>query len=107
MEDADLHLRSRLTFLFAALSHSQEFLKFTGGIIATVVLVFASWFANRPLGGHHLKVGRSSVRDLSLYDVRYTGALYDEKYTYTFTAPCVSIRFCRPTSTYQIGRAHV
>lgn len=100
MGDGDLHLRSRLTLLSHAFSRLKEFLKFTGGIIATVVLVLASWLVNRPLGGHHLKIGRSSVRDLSLYDVRYTGALYDEKYTYTFTAPCVSIRFCRPTSTY-------
>ncbi|KAI0732419.1 hypothetical protein C8Q72DRAFT_874338 [Fomitopsis betulina] len=81
-------------------SKDEQFLNFTGGIIATIILVLVSWLLNRPLGGHHLQIGRSSVQGLSAYDVRYTGALYDEKYTYTFTAPCISIRFCRPTSAY-------
>ena len=100
MEDNDCQLQSRWTLLVDAYSRFQEFLKFTGGIIATVVLVLASWLVHRPLGGHHLRIGRISVGDLSLYDVRYSGALYDEKYTYTFTAPCISIRFCRPTPAY-------
>lgn len=100
MQDNELHLRSRLTLLLDALSRFQEFLKFTGGIITTIILIFVSWLVKRPLGDHHLNIGRSSIRNLSLYDVCYTGALYDEKYTYTFTAPCISIRFCRPTSAY-------
>lgn len=100
MEYSELHLQSRLTLLADALSRFQEFLNFTGGIIATIILVLVSWLLNRPLGGHHLQTGRGSVQGLSAYDVRYTGALYDEKYTYTFTAPCISIRFCRPTSAY-------
>ena len=100
MGGGDLHLQNRLTLFVEALSRFQDFLKFTTGIITTVILVFASWLVGRPLGGHYLKIGRSSFRQLSLYDVHYTGALYDKKYTYTFTTPCISIRFHKPTPAY-------
>ncbi|KAH9837362.1 uncharacterized protein C8Q71DRAFT_723615 [Rhodofomes roseus] len=78
----------------------RQFLLFTGEVILTVILVVASWIVNRPLGGHHLKIRRISIRRLSLHDVHYTGALYDEKYTYTFTAPCISARLHIPTPSY-------
>ncbi|KZT73231.1 hypothetical protein DAEQUDRAFT_662511 [Daedalea quercina L-15889] len=78
----------------------QAFLQFTSGIILTIFFVLTSWLADRPLRGHHLKIGRISISTLSLYDVHYTGALYDEKYTYTFTAPCIFVRLHLPTPSY-------
>lgn len=78
----------------------RKLLQFSGEIILTIFFVLASWVVDRPLGGHCLKIGRVSIRRLSLYDLHYTGALYDEKYTYTFTAPCMSICFHIPTPSY-------
>ncbi|KAF9819995.1 hypothetical protein IEO21_01657 [Rhodonia placenta] len=84
----------------AALTRIGEFLLFTLQVIWTVVLVLTSYVLGRPLGGHALKIGRISPLLLTLHDVRYSGALYQRDYTYTFTATSLSVAFHLPRPSY-------
>ncbi|CCL98894.1 uncharacterized protein FIBRA_00901 [Fibroporia radiculosa] len=89
-----------MTVFNIRLSRFGGFLKFTCQVIWTVILIFASYIFRRPLSGHALTIGRISPSTLTLHDVRYSGALYDHTYTYTFTSPSISAAFHLPNQIY-------
>ncbi|KZT08815.1 uncharacterized protein LAESUDRAFT_757515 [Laetiporus sulphureus 93-53] len=78
-----------------------NFFRFTGQVVWTVNLILFSYLLDRPFSGHELKIGRIAPGELTLYDVRYSGALYGRDYTYTFSAPSISIRYHVPKPSNQ------
>ncbi|PCH34166.1 hypothetical protein WOLCODRAFT_148231 [Wolfiporia cocos MD-104 SS10] len=81
-------------------SRALEFLTFSSQVVWTIILIFASYILKRPLHGHALSIAHVSLKSLTLHDVRYSGALYDRTYTYTFTARDISIDFHLPRPIY-------
>ncbi|KAI0073726.1 hypothetical protein K474DRAFT_1677709 [Panus rudis PR-1116 ss-1] len=63
------------------------------------LICLASLILRREVSGHRLTIGRTSLRKLTIHDVRCTGKLYEGKYRFDFKTGTVRIQFHLPHRT--------
>lgn len=65
-------------------------------VVFFVLAAVASFILRRRIAQHELRIGRIALLELALYDVHYSGSLYNDSYHFTFTAAQLSLRFHLP-----------